>query len=109
MIKKKEKKDSSLEVIARNVADIKETMVTKEYLKEYVDEALDEALEPLARKADLVDFVTRDEFDRKIAKLATKDDITKLEVKIDGLKITEINPLKERVTKLEKQARPAHA
>lgn len=109
--KKKDKKDSTLDVIARNVADIKyamANMVTKDYLEERLEEKFNEKLAPLARKADLVDFVTNGEFDRKIAKLATKEDITRLEAKIDGLKITEIVPLKERVTKLERQSRPAH-
>lgn len=101
MIKKEKKKETLLEVIARNVADMKETMVTKEYL----EEKFDEKLEPFAKKVDLMDYAKVSD----LQKLATKDDITRLEAKIDVQFIREITPLKERVTNLEKQAHPAHA
>ena len=104
MIKEK-KKDSPLELIARNVADIKSSMITKEYFEEKLEEKFDEKLEPLATKVDLMDYAKRTDLE----KLATKDDITRLEAKIDAQFIKEITPLKERVTKLEKQAHPAHA
>lgn len=118
-ILKKQKKRMTIEdlagMIQRNVVSV---MATKEDLKSFatkgdlksfatkedLKEAIENAVQPLATKVDLMDYARRTDLE----KLATKEDITRLEAKIDGIKIVEITPLKERVSKLEKQAHAPH-
>ena len=92
-----------------DIEHIENNMVTKEEAKlfatkEDLKEAIENAVQPLATKVDLMDYAKRTDLE----KLATKDDITRLEAKIDGIKVVEIAPLKERVSKLEKQIHTTH-
>ncbi len=107
--------DKLAQMIERNVAKkedlerIEKNMVTKEEAKlfatkEDLKEAIENAVQPLATKVDLMDYAKRTDLE----KLATKEDITRLEAKIDGIKVVEITPLKERVSKLEKHVQTTH-
>ncbi|MEK7582850.1 MAG: hypothetical protein AAB483_00370 [Patescibacteria group bacterium] len=107
-----------LEAMGRGFQSMEDRMATKEDLKEFITkediksfatkedlkEAIENAVQPLATKVDLMDYAKRTDLE----KLATKDDITRLEAKIDGQFIKEITPLKERVSKLEKQVQTTH-
>lgn len=98
--------DGLAEMIQRNVA-MKEDLkgfATKEdiaSLRSEMKEAIENAVQPLATKVDLSEYAKKSDLE----KLSTKEDTTRIEAKIDGLVMREITPLKERVSKLEKQAK----
>lgn len=99
-----------LEAIGKGFQSMEDRMITKEDLKNFatkddLKEAIENAVQPLATKLDLTEYAKNSDLEN----LATKADIARLEAKIDGIKIMEIQPLKERVLNLEKHSKFAHA
>lgn len=100
MAKKKTKKESPIDIIARNVAAIRRDMATKEDLKAF------------ATKKDLFEF--RTEMNERFKEVATKEDLYDLERKliedtsvITGVEQKHHDSLTQRVMKLEKVVFPS--
>ncbi|HLC99632.1 MAG TPA: hypothetical protein VJC11_01565 [Patescibacteria group bacterium] len=113
MNNKKSTKTSQLDIIARHVAEMHATMVTKDNARNF---ATKNDLNNFATKDDLKAYAkrTEEQFDEIRGKMATKDDIRELEAKliddtgaITGVEQKHFRSHAQRITRLEKAVFPA--
>ncbi len=90
-VSQNKKKEDLLDVIARNVAEMKRSMATKEDLRGF------------ATKEDLRDLATKDDLRNLETRLTNK--IDKVQESVDILEEVDVNDLQKRMANTEKDIR----